>query len=248
METLLTLQDCKERIATEANWSDWDSLLRFIKKSDDPADLIEHWFNKAHNLFASQFSSSKKWIRSSDQLPEENVSVLVFIPEEDNHITVGMWDVSKKWVLLDEYRVPLSEVTYWSEMIEEPEDKTYSPLRVKVKDGIREEDTTTYQIRELQKQVYELQKLNEKFVDLHISETVPSPSSSLEVVEKPDFEKLGDTVFKNYYNNPEDELRATIYAQGYEQCWKDYIEKNTVKEKEAFDAGFKRGLSEKKQA
>jgi hypothetical protein len=97
-----------------------------------------------------------KWIKSSDQMPEENVSVLVFIPEEDNHITVGMWDVSKKWVLLDEYRVPLSEVTYWAEMIAEPEDKSYTPLRTADKDAIREEDTTTYAIRSLQKQVLEL--------------------------------------------------------------------------------------------
>lgn len=48
-----------------------------------------------------------------DGYPEKNVGVLVFIPDEDNHITSGMWDVSEKWVLLDEYRKPECEVTHW---------------------------------------------------------------------------------------------------------------------------------------
>lgn len=42
--------------------------------------------------------------------PVHNVGVLVFIPDEDDHITSGMWDVSNKWVLLDEYRTPECEL------------------------------------------------------------------------------------------------------------------------------------------
>lgn len=48
--------------------------------------------------------------------PEHNVGVLVFIPDEDNHITSGMWDIDNKWVLLDEYRVPECEVTHWMKL------------------------------------------------------------------------------------------------------------------------------------
>lgn len=67
-----------------------------------------------------------QWIKSSEQLPEFNVSVLCFIPEEDNHITTGMWDVSNKWVLLDEYRVPNSQITYWMPMpVIKPEDLSF---------------------------------------------------------------------------------------------------------------------------
>lgn len=90
-------------------------------------------------------SNPDGWIKSSDRMPEFNVGVLVFIPEEDNHITAGMWDVSEKWVLLDEYRLPQSEVTYWMPMPEEPIDKTY-------KKSNRVEQTTTELIRELQKE------------------------------------------------------------------------------------------------
>lgn len=93
-----------------------------------------------------------RWIKSSEELPPENVGVLVFIPEEDNHCTTGMWDVSKKWVLLDEYRVPKSEVTYWAEMVELPEDTNYNPV-----DRIEEEEMITYKLRALQKQVFELE-------------------------------------------------------------------------------------------
>jgi hypothetical protein len=68
-----------------------------------------------------------EWTKASEVKPRMNTAVEVFIPEEDNHITVGMWDVSEKWVLLDEYRVPQSEVTYWRWLREEPEDKSYTP-------------------------------------------------------------------------------------------------------------------------
>lgn len=57
---------------------------------------------------------------AKDGLPPHNIGVLVFIPDEDNHITSGMWDVSNSWVLLDEYRVPECEVTHWMYLPEPP--------------------------------------------------------------------------------------------------------------------------------
>jgi hypothetical protein len=54
--------------------------------------------------------------------PEHNVGLLVFIPEEDFHITSGMWDVSNKWVLLDEYRVPDCEVTHYKVLPDIPKE------------------------------------------------------------------------------------------------------------------------------
>lgn len=61
-----------------------------------------------------------EWKDAEKEKPEYNIGVLVFIPEEDNHITSGMWDISKKWVLLDEYREPTCEVTHWMKMPPEP--------------------------------------------------------------------------------------------------------------------------------
>lgn len=62
------------------------------------------------------------WIAVTPQTyPPKNKGVLVFIPDEDFHITSGMWDVSNKWVLLDEYREPECEVTHWRELPEIPE-------------------------------------------------------------------------------------------------------------------------------
>lgn len=92
------------------------------------------------------------WIKSSEQMPEYNVGVLVFIPEEDNHITAGMWDVSQKWVLLDEYRIPRSEVTYWMPIPQEPEDKSYDPFT----SDPDEFDLATEKISKLQKDNYNL--------------------------------------------------------------------------------------------
>lgn len=93
------------------------------------------------------------WTKSSDELPEFNVGVFVYIPEEDNHITSGMWDISKKWVLLDEYRIPKSEVTYWRPMFEKPKDGTYTPT-----DHTDEEDGMSHLIRKLQIDNFTLQK------------------------------------------------------------------------------------------
>lgn len=63
-----------------------------------------------------------EWVRCEDTKPEHNISVLVFIPEEDDHITTGMWDISCKWVLLDEYReVEEDKITHWMKCPEKPE-------------------------------------------------------------------------------------------------------------------------------
>jgi len=60
------------------------------------------------------------WKESDKEMPEHNKGCLVFIPEEDNHITSGMWDISEKWILLDDYREPKSIVTHWAYMPDEP--------------------------------------------------------------------------------------------------------------------------------
>lgn len=60
------------------------------------------------------------WMPVEKEYPPHNLGVLVFIPEEDSHITAGMWDISKKWVLLDEYREPENEVTHWRILPEPP--------------------------------------------------------------------------------------------------------------------------------
>lgn len=91
-----------------------------------------------------------RWIKADDEKPEENVSVEVFIPEEDGHVTTGMWDVSQKWVLLDEYRVPDSQVTYWRRLRPKPEDQSYVPTP----DAIR---TIPEKTSELQKKLYDME-------------------------------------------------------------------------------------------
>lgn len=63
-----------------------------------------------------------EWIKAEDKKPPYNFGVLVFIPEEDYHITSGMWDISNKWVLLDDYRIPDSEVTHWQTLPDVPEE------------------------------------------------------------------------------------------------------------------------------
>lgn len=59
-------------------------------------------------------------IEYPEDYPPKNLGVLVFIPDEDNHITAGMWDVDNKWVLLDEYRVPECKITHWRHLPKKP--------------------------------------------------------------------------------------------------------------------------------
>lgn len=100
------------------------------------------------------------WIKSANEKPEYNISVLVYIPEEDDHITTGMWDISNKWVLLDEYRVPLSEVTYWMPMpVSKPTDQSYTPTT-----RTEDQENTSGIIRRLQMENYDLIKKYEKCI------------------------------------------------------------------------------------
>lgn len=68
-------------------------------------------------------ANKHKW-NSAENKPPYNLGVLVFIPDEDNHITSGMWDISNKWVLLDECRTPECEVTHWMPMPPPPPDQS----------------------------------------------------------------------------------------------------------------------------
>jgi len=66
-------------------------------------------------------SEAEDWIKlDGSNYPLHNVGVLVFIPDEDFHITSGMWDIDNKWVLLDEYRVPECEVTHYMPLPKAP--------------------------------------------------------------------------------------------------------------------------------
>jgi hypothetical protein len=102
------------------------------------------------------------WTNAEKEKPEHNVSVLVFIPEEDEHITTGMWDISNKWVLLDEYRVPTAQVTYWRPMVEKPSDKKYTPTF-----NHNENDTTDKIIRNIQKENQSLRSELQKQKELN---------------------------------------------------------------------------------
>ena len=77
-----------------------------------------YWVN--HRQFVNKYSEIEGWIPSKIK-PPHNLGVLVFIPDEDNHKTSGMWDVSESWVLLDEYRTPEKKITHWAMMPEDPE-------------------------------------------------------------------------------------------------------------------------------
>lgn len=87
-------------------------------------ETIEEWADdhfQEFNLEEHRTELRKqKWNEVKYIKPPYNKGVLVFIPDEDNHITAGMWDISNKWVLLDEYRKPECEVTHWVKMPEYP--------------------------------------------------------------------------------------------------------------------------------
>lgn len=75
-----------------------------------------------YSHFKAGWDAAWEWKSvEKDGYPKKNIGVLVFIPDEDSHITSGMWDVSEKWVLLDEYRVPECEVTHWMPMPDRPD-------------------------------------------------------------------------------------------------------------------------------
>jgi hypothetical protein len=120
---------------------------------ENPGQCTESIIHAMHEYAA--LKCKEKWISVDERLPEYNVSVLVFIPEEDHHCTTGMWDISNEWVLLDDYRVPTCDVTYWRPMFELPEDKVYTK-----RFNHDEFETTDEIIRRLQKELFDTQKLS----------------------------------------------------------------------------------------
>lgn len=92
------------------------------------AELMQEYASFGHFNDWQQFTNELNktlqlkddWISVDKKMPEHNIGVLVFIPDEDNHITSGMWDIEDKWVLLDDYRVPDCEVTHWRRLPEKP--------------------------------------------------------------------------------------------------------------------------------
>lgn len=90
------------------------------------SEPIDEWAEDHFSEFTIENNGSQlktkeyKWIDADVEKPKYNVGVLVFIPDEDNHITSGMWDISNKWVLLDEYRTPQCKVTHWRKLPADP--------------------------------------------------------------------------------------------------------------------------------
>lgn len=86
-------------------------------------DKSKYLMDKIEQLPTPSLVKPDLWIEIDENdiatYPEHNLGVLVFIPQEDNHITSGMWDVDDKWVLLDEYRV-MGEVTHWQPLPSPP--------------------------------------------------------------------------------------------------------------------------------
>jgi hypothetical protein len=150
-----------DRIEARAMAMDGPVTPTMEEATEEELSEIWHCVDEIHTRL-----KGSGWVSSRERLPECNISVLVFIPEEDHHVTTGMWDISKKWVLLDEYRVPKSEVTYWRPMVDVPTDDEYTPGPTREPEG----ETTTYLLRALQMQVFdyskELTAKDERIVEL----------------------------------------------------------------------------------
>lgn len=104
-------------IEFKAYWFPPDSVLT-------PAQKVVQWMREYFSGFSFdthryQLKTRSQWV-SADIKPPANLGVLVFIPDEDNHMTTGEWDISGEWVLLDEDRRPTCEVTHWQLLPEPP--------------------------------------------------------------------------------------------------------------------------------
>jgi hypothetical protein len=118
-----------------------------------------------------------EWVKVDENdpttFPDECVGVLVLIPEEDHHVTTGMWDISKKWVLLDDYREPTSQVTHWRKMVAVPNDVEFKETHIEDFEGVVTKLRNQLQVY-LDKEVEdkaEFEEFNRKFDKQTIEET-----------------------------------------------------------------------------
>lgn len=145
---VLTYDNNRLKGKVEGLTSAVEELKGNYKQPALPADdAVQNWFEENIDKECSASSAIYKfrqWLESlqvgwtpADTKPEHNVGVLVFIPGEDNHITSGMWDISNKWVLLDEYRTPEEEVTHWMPLPGFPEGYTWNEIPDDLVDALK---------------------------------------------------------------------------------------------------------------
>lgn len=137
------LYQANETIKDLERWK--AEAICLLSKIDDYADghpeiklgmgKVEFTIERAMK-FDDRVKEAAVWVKA-DTKPEHNVGVLVFIPGEDNHITSGVWDISNKWVLLDEYRTPEEEVTHWMPLPAFPEGYTWNEIPDDLVDALK---------------------------------------------------------------------------------------------------------------
>lgn len=58
------------------------------------------------------------WIKASEKKPECHMPVLVFIPEEDNYIAMGVFNTNNTWTIFN--RLAKEPVTHWMYLPSQP--------------------------------------------------------------------------------------------------------------------------------
>lgn len=105
------LVEALEKIAKQIKVNEHDGTAMFpelVRECKERVQIARDALAQYNAVEPEPWKSVEK-----DGYPEYNRGLIVCIPDEDYHITSGMWDRDNKWVLLDDYRVPDCPVTHY---------------------------------------------------------------------------------------------------------------------------------------
>ena len=110
-----TLQECKEIVAKDNGYSEWNHLYLYFKMSEDIAT-----YETLSDLANKMYYEQSEWISVDDELPDHYINVLIWNGGRDeSEAYKGYLTDTDRWYSMS--GTQLFSVTHWMNLPKSPE-------------------------------------------------------------------------------------------------------------------------------